>query len=725
MLLFFQCVAEAAVENGLRGLAEMVPGGKYVCDVAEGAYRKYRQRCAEAQQRAEILQLAQISIDEARSLAAQAVQQVVPPESPPEESSRLALYLSAVPDAVRQSLKRPEDPTGATVPPAFVLHSGDDVVKLLPQRPPRFQPGDDLPGKPGWVVERLLGVGGFGEVWFARHGRMTSLSGAVKFCLGESARSLVHEAGLIDRVMQMGRHPNLVPLVDVHLDGPTPWIMFEFVAGGNLTDWIHRLAGQPAEKRVSQVLAALRQLTSAVALFHGLTPPIVHRDLKPSNVLLDRASKALRITDFGIGGLAAQDTLRNESRGHTTSGGRLQSYLRGSHTPLYASPQQRTGADADPRDDVHALGVIAYQMLTGHLTQGAGPDFAEDLREAGAEESLIELLGRCVAQKPDRRPKDARELSERLASLASPKAQGPIPDPPATKPAQSPVSSPTSQRVEPAPPPPATPVEWTINVPGTWNRMSSGNRWIKISDTPARITPTPGESYQLSILNTATNSDLQPLQLLQGLSQLLSLYCFKCKQITDVGLAHLKGLTQLQSLNLGGCEQIKDDGLAHLQGLSQLQSLELRSCREITDAGLAHLKKLTQLRSLCLLGCGKITDKGVAHLQGLSQLQSLNLSGCSAITDRGLAHLRGLSQLQSLNFSWSWEITDVGLAHLRGLTQLQSLALTSCSEITDAGLAHLRGLTQLQSLYLGMCKKLTDAGVAQLQGALPQCKIRR
>jgi large subunit ribosomal protein L7/L12 len=74
--------------------------------------------------------------------------------------------------------------------------------------------------------------------------------------------------------------------------------------------------------------------------------------------------------------------------------------------------------------------VIAYQMLTGHLHQGAGPDFADDLRDAGAPDELIALLGRCVAQKADRRPKDAGELRDALQTPASPPP--PVPSAPPT-----------------------------------------------------------------------------------------------------------------------------------------------------------------------------------------------------------------------------------------------------------------------------------------------------
>lgn len=322
---------------------------------------------------------------------------------------------------MRRSLKRSDDPTGTTVPATFSLNSPDDFAELLPARPPRFAPGQALPGKPGWVLVEPLGVGGFGEVWLARHSRMASLTGAVKFCHGEAARDLQHESTLIDRVMAAGKHPNIVALLDVNLDGDTPWVMFEYVQGGDLSDMIREWQSLPREQRLERALTAVGQLAEAVGHFHRLSPAVIHRDLKPSNILRDRATGALRITDFGIGAVAAKVALGDQTGSATARGGRLLSYLRGSHTPLYSSPQQRAGADPDPRDDVHAIGVIAYQMLTGDLTNGVGTDFGDDLRDAGTPDGLVALIGACVAQKPERRPADGVELRERLQHLRTAK----------------------------------------------------------------------------------------------------------------------------------------------------------------------------------------------------------------------------------------------------------------------------------------------------------------
>jgi len=420
MLGFLKCVAEAAVENGLQGLLALVPGGPYAYAVGGAALKKYRERKKDAEQRAEIQQLAEATFEQARVEAVEAVRQVLSEKHltpPPEEVISLELWLASVPEATRMSLKRKDDPSGRSLPDGFVLRDADDVVKLLPPRPPKFTPGAALPGKSGWVLDRLLGVGGFGEVWFARNAKLASLSGAVKFCHGEQGRDLQHEAGVIDRLMATGRHPNIVPLTDVNLEGDTPWLMYEYVAGGTLADWVHTLQGMQPDQRQTEILAALKQLVDAVSFFHKLDPPIVHRDLKPANILLNKASKKLQITDFGIGAVAAKAMLVAESRGQSTHGGRLLTYMRGSHTPLYARPQQKVGADPDPRDDVHALGVIAYQLFIGNLATGPGRDMDDDLRDNGAGEGLIELLGKCVAQRAERRPKDAGELGVRLESL--------------------------------------------------------------------------------------------------------------------------------------------------------------------------------------------------------------------------------------------------------------------------------------------------------------------
>lgn len=419
MLFFFRCVAEAIMEHGLRGLARMVPGGEFAYDVAKAALGKYRQQRQAPEIRAEIQELAQATFGQAHQAAGQVAREVAAKASE-EEIVNLELYLSQIPGAVRQSQKRAEDPTGTTVPATFALNSPDDVLKLLPARPVQLRPGAALPERAGWVLTEPLGVGGFGEVWLAQHPKLTSLIRAVKFCrdLQVRDRDLLHESKVINRIMKQGTLPGIVPLLDAHLDGDTPWLMFEYVSGGDLGDVIYEWQALPQSERLVKATDTLQELAVAVGQFHRLKPePVVHRDLKPPNILRDSGSAKLRVTDFGIGGVIARATLEAETRGGMTRGARLLSCLRGSYTPIYASPQQREGADPDTRDDVHALGVIGYQMITGQLSRGPGPGFANAMRSAGASEALITLLGRCFDENLDPRPKDADELAQQLATL--------------------------------------------------------------------------------------------------------------------------------------------------------------------------------------------------------------------------------------------------------------------------------------------------------------------
>ena len=162
---FFQCVAEAVVENGIQGLAQMVPGGQFVYAVGESAFKKYKERRRVQQQQADFKQLANATIDEIRVELVEIVNEVaarVPaghnvPAPTDDEIIDLVQYLSGIPEALRQSLKRAEDPTGTTLPQNFAVNSAEDIVKVLPPRPPRFRTGMGVPNKSGWVLDQLLG----------------------------------------------------------------------------------------------------------------------------------------------------------------------------------------------------------------------------------------------------------------------------------------------------------------------------------------------------------------------------------------------------------------------------------------------------------------------------------------------------------------------------------------------------------------------------------------
>jgi formylglycine-generating enzyme required for sulfatase activity len=141
----------------------------------------------------------------------------------------------------------------------------------------------------------------------------------------------------------------------------------------------------------------------------------------------------------------------------------MASVLTGSYSPLYASPQQLRRDKPDPRDDVYALGVIWYQLLTGDLTSPAptGRRWVDDLRKRGMSDTAVELLSSCVESAPAHRPDAAGMLAELLRTL---------PTSASTKPAGSttelPLAESESSALEPSQPRPvvvAAPAKELVN----------------------------------------------------------------------------------------------------------------------------------------------------------------------------------------------------------------------------------------------------------------------
>jgi hypothetical protein len=315
----------------------------------------------------------------------------------------------------------------------------------------------------------------------------------------------------------------------------------------------------------------------------------------------------LRVTDFGIGGAAASQALEQARHGSTTRGELMATALRGSHTPLYASPQQIKGEPPDPRDDVHALGVIWHQLLTGDL-QGGPPAglWADELEEMGMPRELIRLLGACVASKAEKRPADAGVLAEQLSALLTPpKPEPPKPEPPKPQP----------PRVVVTPPP-------------------------KPSEDRLAAFLAGGQAGVISWLLDLTN-----------------------RRVGDAGviaLAHCPNLANVSTLVLNGCD-VGDEGVRalaaspHVRNLTRLELWDNR----IGDLGLIALASCPHLDNLQNLDLGRnrIGDQGVKalaaspHFARLSELLIVSnyVSDDGALALAQSPHLANLAFLKPLD----------------------------------------------------------------------------
>jgi formylglycine-generating enzyme required for sulfatase activity len=448
----FRCLAGAVVKCSLKEFLENIPLVRWGANVYENFIESWKKaKAAEIDRRAELQALAQAPPEEVRRQAVEIALELVPPETPHVEAARdkLAGYLQQMPAVVRRTLTRRDDPTGRTVPASLRLDSAADVRPLLPARPPRFKAGDRPAGVGDWELVELLGVGGFGEVWKAKNPFLAKADpAALKFCLDESAkdRLLRHEAHIVSQVKAEGKHRGIVELRHTYLTASPPCLEYEFIDGGDLAAYALRWhqAARPFAETIAWAARLIHNLADTLGFAHRLEPPIVHRDLKPANILLQRRRDGafdVRVADFGIGQIVGEQLLEQTKPSGSNTMAPPNTIL-GAYTPLYASQEQQNREKPDPRDDVHALGVIWYQLLTGNLRLGAPTGlWADDLEEAGMSRAMIRLLGKCVAAEARHRPADARALADQLAGLLAPSTTEP------------PQSQPAPRQVTASPPP--------------------------------------------------------------------------------------------------------------------------------------------------------------------------------------------------------------------------------------------------------------------------------
>ena len=198
----------------------------------------------------------------------------------------------------------------------------------------------------GYLLERLVGVGGMAAVYRARDERLGRVV-ALKLLAGdESVRSrFVREARAVAAV----DHPHIIPVYAAGEADGVQYIAMRFVAGDTLQG-VLRAAGTLSPRRAA---AFISPVASALDAAHAAG--LVHRDVKPANILVDSrrgGPEHAYLTDFGI----ARAML---SAGTLTVAGQFLG------TPDYAAPEQINGQPVDGRADQYALACVAYEMLTG------------------------------------------------------------------------------------------------------------------------------------------------------------------------------------------------------------------------------------------------------------------------------------------------------------------------------------------------------------------------
>jgi len=267
-------------------------------------------------------------------------------------------------------------------------------------------------------VTGVLNQGGMGAVYKAEH-LLIGKAAVIKLLLPDlsSHDEMVHRFFYEAKAASAIRHPGIVEIYDFgyHSDGRA-YIVMEFLQGESLGERLNT-RGRLSERDVAFIG---RSVASALDAAHE--QQIVHRDLKPENILLipdpDMPNgERTKVIDFGIAKIGNADPrLVSQTRTGVLMG-----------TPLYMAPEQARGAgDIDHRADLYALGCLMYEMLCGRPpfhADGAGEIVALHLYGEpvplhqvvpGVTPELEEIVLSLLAKDRDERPKDAREVIERL-----------------------------------------------------------------------------------------------------------------------------------------------------------------------------------------------------------------------------------------------------------------------------------------------------------------------
>src|SRR6266850_897896 len=268
-----------------------------------------------------------------------------------------------------------------------------------------------------------LGRGGMGTVYLAydtRLGRQAALkllpSG---FNSPERVRRLEREA----RSASALNHPHIITIYDFGQENGRDFIASEFVEGRRLRDYVGT-----SELTLNQILEVAIQVASALETAHAAG--IIHRDIKPENIML-RPDGYAKVLDFGLAKLSetefGSDELNTGDAGKTPVFETKTGILLG--TVNYMSPEQVRGQKLDGRSDLFSLGVVLYELLTGHrpfrgetqhhtmvaITDSEPLPLAHHVQ--GLPTALQEIIGRVLAKNRDQRYQTARALLSDFETL--------------------------------------------------------------------------------------------------------------------------------------------------------------------------------------------------------------------------------------------------------------------------------------------------------------------
>ena len=273
-------------------------------------------------------------------------------------------------------------------------------------------------------IERLIGEGGMGSVYFASHVNIDGRKAAIK-SLHESLASDPHVRSRFRReaeTLAQLQHPNVVTLYDYVENERGLFLIMEYINGVDLSKHIKHVTGPIPE---SQAVGIFSNVLDACAYAHNVG--IIHRDVKPSNIMISQEGE-IKVLDFGIAKLVTEDFSPILTKTGTKIG-----------TVLYMSPEQVRGESVSHKSDIYSLGVTLFEMLAGRppydgeklsefeiqtkIVQEPLPDARELYPNISAQMQAV--VEKATQKNPEDRFANCEEFLTQLMSIHNPMALSP------------------------------------------------------------------------------------------------------------------------------------------------------------------------------------------------------------------------------------------------------------------------------------------------------------
>lgn len=269
---------------------------------------------------------------------------------------------------------------------------------------------DKMLGKRYELLEQI-GGGGMAVVYLAKDTYLDRLV-AVKLLRDEYTddQDFIRRFHKEAKAVASLSHPNIVSIYDFGEEGKTSFLVMEYVEGRTLKSLIQ----EEAPLSVDQVVDIGRQICAGISEAHAQN--IVHKDIKPHNILVDR-NGIVKVTDFGIAQAVDNMTITHNK-----------GILGSAH---YFSPEQAKGEAVDFRSDIYSIGVVLYEMVTGHVPfTGENPvtvalkhiqNTPVSPRKQGVDIplQLDWIIMKALAKDPAARFASAQEMEEELSAVAT------------------------------------------------------------------------------------------------------------------------------------------------------------------------------------------------------------------------------------------------------------------------------------------------------------------